>query len=124
MSFRGIHRSLLSGLLLSALLLQSLLPAFAALRSDEGARWIEVCISSGIKWVKLDPAGPDTAPPVAAAHGDHCVLCAATGAVPAFDASVYLRAHVVAMAALPRLISPVTAFPGHALRSRAPPTVS
>ena len=123
MSFRSTHRFLLASLLLAALLLQSLLPAFAALRSDAGSRWIEVCASSGIQWVKLAPADPDSAP-TAASHADHCVLCAATGAVPDFDASIYLRTQALAVAALPRLISPVTAFPGHALRSRAPPTFS
>lgn len=124
MSFRRAHRSLLSGLLLLALLLQSLLPAFAAVRPDQGSRWIEVCVSSGIQWVKVDSASHDAAPQAASAHADHCVLCAATGAAPEFDATAYLPAQTAAIAALLPPIVPVTAFPGHALRSRAPPAFS
>ena len=124
MSFRRAHRSLLSGLLLAALLLQSLLPAFAAVRAEQGARWIEVCVSSGIKWVKLDTASHESAPQAAAAHADHCVLCAATGPEADYDASQYLAAPTAAMVVLPALPSPVTAYPGHALRSRAPPVFS
>lgn len=124
MSFRRIHRSLLSGLLLAALLLQTLLPAFAAVRAEQGSSWIEVCVSSGIKWVKSDFASPDSAPASVGSHADHCVLCAATGPATEFDANAYLPAQTAALAALPRLIVPVTAFPGHALRSRAPPVFS
>ncbi len=118
---RRLHRSLLSCLLLASLVLQSLLPAFAAVRTEQGSRWIEVCVSSGIKWVKLDTASPDSAPHAASAHADHCVLCAATGPEADYDATHYLPAQSATIAALPTLPTPVTAFPGHALRSRAPP---
>ena len=124
MSFRRLHRSLLSGLLLAALLLQSLLPAFAAVRAEQGSRWIEVCVSSGIQWVKLDAGSQDPVPHAAGAHADHCVLCAATGPTPDFDATHYLPTQTAGIAVLPTLPSPVTAFPGHALRSRAPPVFS
>ncbi len=124
MSFRRLHLSLLSGLLLAALLLQSLLPAFAAVRAEQGSRWIEVCVSSGIKWVKLDTGKADSAPHAANAHADHCVLCAATGPEADYDVTHYLPAQSAAIVVLPALSVPVTAFPGHALRSRAPPVFS
>ncbi len=141
MSFRRVHRSLLSGLLLAALLLQSLLPAMAGLRAAQGAQWIEVCVSSGIRWVKVDASAATTvqaaadpsadtsaahppATPHATAHQDHCVLCAATGAAPEFDAHRYLPLAVATVARPSLVVSPVSAFPGHALQSRAPPVFS
>ncbi len=137
MAFRRIHRSLLSGWLLAALLLQSLLPAMASMRAEQGAQWIEVCVSSGIRWVKVDAsaaaagqfavdqaAGDQPATTHATAHADHCVLCAATGAAPEFDARRYLPLAVATLALPPSVVSPVPAFPGHALQSRAPPVFS
>ncbi len=114
------HRRLLAGILLFALMLQSLLPAMAGALTDGSGRWIEVCAGSGVKWVKIDqhPAADEHA------SDGHCLLCAATGAAPEFDARRHLLpqgrdARPVAMAAVPHRV-----FPGHALRSRAPPAFS
>ena len=124
MFLRRIPRHLFASLLVAALLLQSLLPAFAGVRSDQGARWIEICVNSGIKWVKLDAGKTDSLPHTVGTHADHCVLCAATGPAPEFDASRYLPELSFAALALPTHTHLVTAFPGHALRSRAPPAFS
>ncbi len=124
MFLRRIPRHLFASLLVAGLLLQSLLPAFAGMRSEQGARWIEVCVNAGIKWVKLDAGKADSLPHAAGTHADHCVLCAATGPASEFDASRYLPVPSVAAITLPALVDPVTAFPGHALRSRAPPAIS
>lgn len=120
MPFRQFPRRLFSGLLLLALLMQTLLPAVAGVRGGSESRLIEVCAASGIKWVKLDPA-QSSAPHAA---GDHCMLCAATGAMPGFDAGRFLRAELTTERPQPALISVAFAFPGHALRSRAPPSLS
>ncbi len=124
MFLRRIPRHLFASLLVAALLLQSLLPAFAGMRSEQGARWIEVCVNSGIKWVKLDAGKADSLPHAAGSHADHCVLCAATGPVSEFDARRYLSVQSATALTLPALAAPVMAFPGHALRSRAPPAFS
>ena len=87
MFFRLISRKVLSCCLLAALLWQSLMPAIASLRSRDGARWIEVCVSSGVKRVQMDDANEQQFSHAAA---DHCVLCAGTGATPEFDAGAYL----------------------------------
>jgi len=125
MTFPTRSRRLLAGILLFALMLQSLLPAMAGALTDGPDRWIEVCAGSGVKWVKIDRGNVD---PHAAtgehASDGHCLLCAATGAVPEFDARRHLQAH--ANDARPTVIaaSPRRVFPGHALRSRAPPVFS
>lgn len=131
MFLRLFPRHLLASLLMAALLLQSLLPALAGLRQADGTRWVEVCAGSGIRWVKADLARADQTADMPAdladlgdGHGDHCALCAVTGPVPEFDASHYLPAAQAAIARLPQAAAPVTAFPGHALRSRAPPIFS
>ncbi len=118
---RIVSRPLLAGLLMAALLMQSLLPAFAGLRSGEHARWIEVCVSSGIKWVQVDANAADPAVDTGAGHQGQCVLCAATGAAPEFDVTRYLSSQAAVAMLLPVADILVTAFPGHALRSRAPP---
>ncbi len=118
MTFPTRSRRLLAGILLFALMLQSLLPAVAGVLSSGSGRWIEVCANSGVKWVKLDtqPAGAEHA-----ADG-HCLLCAATGAAPDFDAGRYLQTQAVdARPSLSSFVAP-RVFPGHALRSRAPPS--
>lgn len=117
---RQSKRVSLAALLLFALLMQAMLPAWLAARAQSSARWIEVCSIAGLQWVKADQA-TDTASHVAA---DHCALCAASGALPGFDVDPYLRAGLsdatAPAATRPRLI----AFPGHALRARAPPAFS
>ncbi len=120
LQFRLFPRRLLAGWLLLALLMQTLLPAFAATRAEPGAGWIEVCATSGIQWVKLDAA------PSAPAHGsdDHCMLCAVSGAAPEFDARGYLRADAVYAFAPVPAADTAFGYPGHDLRSRAPPSLS
>jgi hypothetical protein len=108
-------------LLLAAMLLQAFLPAWASMRTAGQSNWIEICVSSGIKWVKLtEPghAGSQSA-------SDHCLYCAATGAAPEFDVSVYLldTLRYSESAALPSC-SVAMVFPGHSLQSRAPPSFS
>ncbi len=114
------HRRLLAGFLLFALMLQALLPAMAGAVSDRSERWIEVCASSGVKWVQLDTQAS------AADHSadGHCMLCAATGALPDFDARRYLRPQGAETRTTPLALAAPPAFPGHALRSRAPPVFS
>ena len=53
---RLIPRKALSCWLVAALLLQSLMPAIAGVRSGDGKRWIEVCVTSGVKWVQMSDA--------------------------------------------------------------------
>ena len=120
MLLQTLHRRLISGIVLFALMLQMVLPAIAGAASASGERWIEVCAASGVKWVKLDhdQAGGQHA------SGDHCMLCAATGATPEFDSSRYLN---TALADAQMVVSVVTSYPtypSHLLRSRAPPRIS
>ena len=114
-------RKALSRWLLAALLLQCLMPAIASVRAADSARWIEVCVNSGVKWVQMADTGH-----VESAHSaaDHCVLCAATGAAPEFDVRPYLFG--VSTFATPSrpgqvLVRTFTAFHQH---SRAPPAFS
>lgn len=114
------HRRLLAGILLFALMLQSLLPAMAGVLTEGSGRWIEVCAGSGVKWVKIDQQAADGEH----AYDGQCLLCAATGALPEFDARRHLQAH--GSDARPAVMGtdPRRVFPGHALRSRAPPVLS
>lgn len=120
MSFQLIRRRYLSGLLLLALLMQTLLPALGGAAADASHRWIEVCASSGVKWVQLDQ-GTTAKQHVAA---DHCVLCATTGAVPEFDVQRYLPALAATVYLVPSRVDAFGVFPGHSQRSRAPPVLS
>ena len=117
MSFQLIRRRYLSVLLLLALLLQTLLPALGGATAEASDRWIEVCASSGVKWVKLDQGSPAQQHSAA----DHCVLCAATGAVPEFDVQRYLPVFAANTYLVPSRVDAFGVFPGHAQRSRAPP---
>jgi hypothetical protein len=114
------HRRLLASLLLLALMLQSLLPAIAGSLSGGSGRWIEVCASSGVKWVKLDQ---QTAAGEHAGNG-HCLLCAATGAAPDFDVHHYLQADACDARPTWHAVPTQARYPGHALQSRAPPLFS
>lgn len=112
---------LLARLLLAAILLQAFLPAWAAMQKVGQADWMEVCVSSGIKWVKLTESGHAGAQ----SASNHCLYCAVTGAAPEFDASIYLLdARRCRDYALIPPISVATAYPGHSLQSRAPPSFS
>ena len=115
-----IRRRLIAFLLLAGLLLQSVLPALAGAAADTSARWVEVCAASGVKWIKPDPG-------VASSHqasADHCVLCLATGALPEFDVRAYLGGPVADATPVHPSLAIFPAYPGHDLRSRAPPRLS
>lgn len=120
MSFHSVHRRYLAGLLMLALLLQTLLPALGGAAADGSGRWIEVCASSGVKWVQLDHDS------TVQQHGaaEHCVLCAATGAVPEFDVQRYLPVLAANTHFVSTRADAVGVYPGHALHSRAPPAIS
>jgi len=108
-------------LLLAAMLLQSFLPAWAAMRTAGQSNWIEVCVSSGIKWVKLTESGHAESQ----SASDHCLFCAVTGAAPEFDVSVYLLDTLrYSEFAILSPFSVAMVFPGHSLQSRAPPSFS
>ena len=121
MTFHLSSFRLIARILLAAILLQAAGPILAAYQHKTGARWTEICSTSGSKWVastdvdKLSGAG-------AHVGSDHCVFCGSTGAAHEFDVSHYL----------PALLSsnlPVTGvqcdaasrYAGHAILSRAPP---
>jgi len=115
-------RKALSRWLLAALLLQCLMPAIASVRAADSARWIEVCVNSGVKWVKMADAADAADARSAHSATDHCVLCAATGAAPEFDVRPYLSGFsTFALPSQPdrTLVRTFTAFHQH---SRAPPT--
>jgi hypothetical protein len=120
MLFHFIRRRYLAGLLLLALLLQTLLPVLGGATAEASNRWVEVCASSGVKWVKFDQGSPAQQHSAA----DHCVLCAATGAAPEFDVQRYLPALAATTYLVPKRVDAVGVFPGHAQRSRAPPILS
>jgi hypothetical protein len=105
----------------AALLLQSLMPAMAGVRSGDGTRWTEVCVSSGVKWVPMSDAGE---PQFSHAAADHCVLCAATGAAPEFDVRVYLSDSATDRFSFRRDRTPVLTFSAFQRHSRAPPSFS
>ncbi len=115
---RLISRKALSCWLVAALLLQSLMPAIAGVRSDDGTRWAEVCVSSGVKWVQMPDASEPQLSHVAA---DHCVLCAATGAAPEFDVRTYLSDVATDQPSIRRDRTPVLTFSAFQRQSRAPP---
>jgi hypothetical protein len=121
MFFRLISRKALSYWLVAALLLQSLMPAMAAVRSGDGTRWTEVCVSSGVKWVPMSDTGELQFSHAAA---DHCVLCAATGAAPEFDVCTYLSDSATDSLSLRRDRTPILTFSAFQRQSRAPPSFS
>jgi len=121
MFFRLISRKALSRWLVAALLLQSLMPAMAGMRSGDGMRWAEVCVSSGVKWVQMSDASQAQFSHVAA---DHCVLCAATGAADEFDVSAYLSDVATDSPSIRRDRTPVLTFFAFQRQSRAPPIFS
>lgn len=115
---RLISRKALSCWLVAALLLQSLMPAIAGVRSGDGTRWAEVCVSSGVKWVQTSDASE-----AQLSHGaaDHCVLCAATGAAPEFDVRIYLTDVATDDPSTRRDRTPVLTLSAFQQQSRAPP---
>ena len=119
MLLHALHRRLLAGIVLFALMLQMVLPAIAGAASGPGSRWIEVCAASGAKWIKIDDGhGSEHA------SADHCVLCAATGPVPEFDVRSYLPPALVDVHATQPSDHYIRVFRGYATLSRAPPAQS
>ena len=114
-------RKALSRWLLAALLLQCLMPAIASVRAADSARWIEICVSSGVKWVQMADAADAQSAHTAT---DHCVLCAATGAAPEFDVHDYLSDSATDMPSIRRDRTPVLTFFALQRQSRAPPSFS
>jgi hypothetical protein len=114
-------RKALSRWLLAALMLQCLMPAIASVRAADSARWIEICVSSGVKWVQMADAADGQSAHTAA---DHCVLCAATGAAPEFDVRDYLSDSATDMPSIRRDRTPVLTFSAFQQQSRAPPKLS
>ena len=119
MFFRRSLRSRVSQYLIAVLLMQLALPSLAALGALGKAGWTEICATGGTQWVKLTP--PDSAPADHPTAHDHCLLCAATGAIPDFDAHIFLNAEPrhPPIALLPLAVH--RWYAGHAILSRAPP---
>lgn len=126
MFFARQFTRLFARLLIAALLLQIALPSWAAFGAggaSSKAGWMEICAAGGIQWVKVSQPGPSDSP-VAAEHQsghEHCLLCAATGAAPEFNARHHLHSSLrdEQIAA-----SPAPAhrwYAGHSILSRAPP---
>ena len=118
---RLFSRTALTCWLVAALLWQLLMPAIAGVRSGDGGRWTEVCVSSGVKWVQTSDANQ---PPFSHAAADHCVLCAATGAAPEFDVRAYLLDAAPDRLSPLRGHTPFLVFSAFQRRSRAPPSFS
>ena len=113
--------------LLVAIMLQAVLPAFAAQQNSKNglsaAGWVEVCSAQGSKWVARDnhslPAQH------ASAHTDHCVFCSATGASAEFDATRYLPPSDLTSSVVNITIhDAASVYAGHVILSRAPPSHS
>ncbi len=118
MVFRSPTTSLTARLLAVLVLLQCVLPTAIAGHSPSHTRWVEVCANGALTWAALP--GDEADAPVPAA-GDHCPLCASTGAAPEFDANRYLSLSFSReLAALPVATTAVR-YAGHTIRSRAPP---
>ncbi len=78
----------MSRCLIAILLMQVVMPSWAAFGAASKAGWIEICAASGMQWVKL--AQPDGEPAQHQTAHDHCQMCASTGATPDFDARTHL----------------------------------
>ncbi len=120
---------LIARFLLAAVLLQAVAPALAASMvksADRGDGWSEVCTVLGTKWVKQadGPISYEDGNKSSQAHHDsdgHCIFCAATDAVAAFDASRLLdESASIATRSYANVIA-ARAFSGHSILSRAPP---
>lgn len=124
MFLRRYLRPQLARLLLAVMLLQTLLPAWAALHSNP-SDWVEICASSGVKWVKTSNTDGKQDSSARQALHEHCVLCAATGAKNEFDVTPYLLTSLCcSQPAAGHTQNKPLAFPGHSLQSRAPPFFS
>ena len=113
--------------LLVAIMLQAVLPAFAAQHNAKNglsaAGWIEVCSAQGSKWVAQDnhslPAQH------ASVHADHCVFCSTTGASAEFDATRYIPPSDLTSSVVNITThDAASVYAGHVILSRAPPSHS
>lgn len=119
MSFGRQFVRLVSRLLIAALLLQVALPSWAAFGTPAKASWMEICAAGGIQWVKV--AKDSAAAAETHVSGEHCLLCAATGAVSGFDAAQHLHPWLRDEAATRTPWPAHRRYAGHAILSRAPP---
>ena len=127
-SIRSTHR-LATWLATLALLLGALAPAVAQAlvdtRSDAG--WVEICSSSGMRWVQLnadaDPGDPASDEPMAdgSRHCPWCNLHGATGLPPAPTLTPLLAPLATVPQVPPSPVSFATFWP--AAPPRAPPLV-
>ncbi len=110
--------------LLAAILLQAVGPALAAAKSNadgEVNRWTEICTVLGTKWVKQSVDHDEKSSASKHLSDGHCLFCASTEAVNAFDVTRFL-----AEASSSTTIAETTTqtdhrFSGHSILSRAPP---
>ena len=115
--------------LLAAVLLQALVPVWAGGRGSADKTLLEVCTATATQWIKQGAQASDQTTDLTTDQSSidhspshkHCVFCASTAAVDPFDASNLLVNHtssnIVSVSAVPL----VGIFPGHRIRSRAPP---
>lgn len=113
--------------LLTAIMLQAMLPAFAAQRNEKNrlsaAGWVEVCSAQGSKWIAQDIHTGSSQH--ASAHADHCVFCSATGAGAEFDATRFIPPILLTSSVVYNTSHDAASiYAGHAILSRAPPTHS
>jgi len=118
----SLFRGLTASLLVAAVLLQAVLPLLGMQRGGEGrGHWIEVCASSGVRWIRLPEAGKPA--PASSEDAEHpCAFCVAGEPPERFDASAWLArlpepSHDTAKPA----DECTQRFAGHQLRARAPP---
>ena len=124
MSFSSVTYRLVARILLAALLLQAVVPAWANHKTSDAKHGTEICTSTGTKWVQTESVGGKSLP-VSHAASDHCVFCSTTGASTEFNASDYLSFHCPQYQTVLQADSdPVVQFVGHSKLSRAPPSHS
>jgi hypothetical protein len=110
--------------LVAALLLQAVLPAWAINKVTSGSHSIEICTSTGTKWIQTSSADSQSFP---SSHdaSQHCVFCSTTGASNEFNAGDFLSFHASQyQTALITDSDFIVQFLGHSKFSRAPPSHS
>lgn len=111
--------------LLAAVLLQALAPVWAGVKGSAGQPLLEICTAVGTQWIKQgDQPSAQTSDQSSVDHSSshqHCVFCASTAAVDAFDASPLLVKHTSSDVLSDLAMFLVGTFSGHSIRSRAPP---
>jgi hypothetical protein len=110
--------------LLAALLLQSGVTAWAINKVSGDSHRIEICTSSGTKWVQTTTADGKSIP-VSHDASQHCVFCNIAGTGLEFNVSDFLSFHSSQyQTVLPTCSDLVIQFLGHSKLSRAPPSLS